>query len=131
MQQFGQVFLYQLSYATYMNFCGNTVNKVCLTHASVSEYLRHTRTESHWKEDYTLGHGQWGQLKLKKKLPGKIRLVFRKQEVAQRNDGLPYFVNIRNMKVNFFLWQIRHKIMKLKLPLWPQNIPAFHILVSN
>lgn len=23
--------------------------------------------KSHWKEDYALGHGQWGQFKLKKK----------------------------------------------------------------
>lgn len=38
----------------------------------------------------------------KKKLPYKIRPVFRKQEVTERNDGLSYFVNIRNMKVDFF-----------------------------
>lgn len=38
----------------------------------------------------------------KKKMPYKIRPVFRKQEVTERNDGLSYSVNIRNMNVDFF-----------------------------
>lgn len=35
--------------------------------------------------------------------------MFRKQEVPQRNDGLPYFVNIRNMKGDFFCGKLDTK----------------------